>query len=81
MDKMIRVQANYDKRIDDAACVATDIAPALRTNQPLEVKANGHGNRQNVRMNKYGFPCSAKNSHLKIGRILLKFSRRNKGLK
>jgi len=42
----------------DAACVATDIAPALRTNQPLEVKANGHGNRQNVRMNKYGFPCS-----------------------
>jgi len=36
-----------------AACVATDIAPALRTNQPLEVKANGHGNRQNVRMNKW----------------------------
>ena len=57
--KMVRVQANYDKQHwIDASCVATDIAPALRTNQPLEVKANGHGNRQNVRMNKYGFPCS-----------------------
>lgn len=57
--KMVRTQAGYDKaHWLDAVCTATDIAPILRTNQPLRVKTNGHGNRQFVRMNKYGFPCS-----------------------
>ncbi len=48
--KMVRTLAGYDKaHWLDAACVATDIAPVLRTNQPLKVKANGHGSRQFVR--------------------------------
>jgi len=54
-----RTIAGYEKtHWLDASCTTTDNAPVLRTNQPLKVKCNGHGNRQFVRMNKYGFPCS-----------------------
>lgn len=40
----------------DAACVGDMESLTLSTTQPLLVKATGHGCRQVVQMNKYGFP-------------------------
>lgn len=40
----------------DAACVGEIESLTLLTTQPLQVKATGHGCRQVIPMNKYGFP-------------------------
>jgi 5-methylcytosine-specific restriction endonuclease McrA len=41
----------------DAACVGEVEQLNMLTNQPLLIKANGHGTRQMCRTNKYGFPA------------------------
>jgi len=42
----------------DAACVGEIDSLTLFTTKPLLISAKGHGNKQFVRMNKYGFPAS-----------------------
>lgn len=40
----------------DAACVGEITELKVITNQPLQIKAMGHGCRQVIQMDKYGFP-------------------------
>lgn len=55
--KMIRILSELPKlHWIDAACVNTTFTVILRTLQPLRVKCNGHGNKQFITMNEYGFP-------------------------
>ena len=55
--KMTRINSGLSKQHwIDASCVATDQKVVLSTLQPLLVKCNGHGNRQFVTMDAYGFP-------------------------
>ena len=57
--KMIRFQSNLPKaHFIDAGCVNASKGVILKTFQPLQVKCNGHGNRQFVTMDKHGFPRS-----------------------
>ena len=41
----------------DAACVGKINYLQILTNQPLLIKATGHGSRQMCRTDKHGFPC------------------------
>lgn len=45
------------KHYIDAGCVGDIGNLESRTNQPLLIKASGHGSRQMCRTDKYGFPC------------------------
>jgi len=54
----------------DAACVGESGATVTLSpeHQPLLIKAMGHGNRQTVRTDKFGFPCAkAKSSKTVLG--------------
>lgn len=55
--KMTRINSGLTKQHwIDASCVSTNQTVVLKTLQPLLVKCNGHGNRQFVTMDAYGFP-------------------------
>ncbi|KAB8319201.1 HNH endonuclease [Tolypothrix campylonemoides VB511288] len=55
--KMTRLSSSLAKRHwIDAGCVNTTLIVILKTLQPLQVKCNGHGNKQFVTMDAYGFP-------------------------
>ncbi|HAA33212.1 MAG TPA: HNH endonuclease [Cyanobacteria bacterium UBA8553] len=41
----------------DAACVGDTPEILILANQPLNIKATGHGSRQMCRTDKFGFPC------------------------
>jgi 5-methylcytosine-specific restriction endonuclease McrA len=41
----------------DAACVGNTSEILVLANQPLRIKATGHGSRQMCRTDKFGFPC------------------------
>lgn len=60
--KMNRQQQNIDKaHWTDAACVGDVPKLIFKVNQPLLVKCGGHGTRQDIRVNKYGFPVGWRN--------------------
>ena len=40
----------------DAACVGTTLSLEILTNQPLLIECSGHGKRQVIHVDKYGFP-------------------------
>lgn len=44
----------------DSACVGDGTDLIFRTNQPLKAKCSGHGTRQKINPDKYGFPRSHK---------------------
>ena len=80
--KLTRIKANFPKKHwIDAACVATDDVVTLLIRQPLQVKCNGHGNKQYQRMNAQGFPCATPKQPLKdwkAGDIILVMPSRGK---
>lgn len=67
--KFNRTQQGLEKLHSiDAACVGESGASIrLRTEQPLIVTCKGHGTRQEVRMNKYGFPACKPRKKYDIG--------------
>ncbi len=55
--KFNRTQQKLDKtHWLDAACVSNTPKLEILTNQPLLIKCTGHGNRQVIHVDKYGFP-------------------------
>ncbi len=57
LTKFNRVRLNLPKtHWTDAACVGKVNSLTLLTNQPILIKATGHGTRQMCGTNKYGFP-------------------------
>lgn len=68
----------------DAACVGDVSVLKLLTNQPLLITAKGHGSRQMVRMNKFGFPAVSskqKTKDWKTGDFVNVIDGKHKGLK
>ena len=47
----------------DAACVGETPLIEVLTNQPLSIKCTGHGQRQVIHVNKFGFPRRNKTNH------------------
>ena len=56
----------------DAACVGNTPILEILTNQPLLIKCTGHGNRQVIHVDKYGFPRRNKNNQLVRKSALIK---------
>ena len=55
--KFNRTQQGLEKRhYLDAACVGNTPKLEILTNQPLLIKCNGHGQRQVIHVDKFGFP-------------------------
>lgn len=57
----------------DAACVGQVERLEVLTDQPLSIKATGHGNRQATRNDKFGFPCAEPKqtfAHCKAGDVV-----------
>ena len=63
--KFNRTQQKLEKRhYLDAACVGNTPKLEILTNQPLLIKCSGHGKRQVIHVDKYGFPRRNKANQL-----------------
>ncbi len=63
--KFNRTQQKLEKRhYLDAACVGTTPQLEILTNQPLLIKCGGHGQRQVIQVDSYGFPKLNKSGNL-----------------
>lgn len=68
----------------DAACVGDVKSLVLLTNQPLLISAKGHGSRQMVRMNNFGFPAVTPKQEVegwKTGDFINVIDGKNRGLR
>jgi len=83
--KYNRVRMNLKKdHWIDAACVGRTDKLNIRTASPLLITAKGHGSRQMVRMDRYGFPASGpkrKVAGWKTGDFVTVVKGRNAGLR
>lgn len=74
--KYNRINSNLDKEHwIDAGCVGTDKIITLGTQQSLKIDSKGHGNRQFVRMNKFGFPATKARQKYDIGWVTGDFAK------
>ena len=63
--KFNRTQQKLEKRhYLDAACVSNTYILEILTKKPLLIKCTGHGNRQVIHVDKYGFPRKNKSGEL-----------------